>query len=206
MAVKLYLLRHGETEASISGQYVGSGSDVALTPGGMKMAEQFGEAYKDTHWRAVFCSPALRTRQTVAPLARSLTHPVEYREGLWEINYGSWELKSAEEIRASDPDSLERFLEDGEKFAPPGGETVLDVWNRLKPILEEVQSQFSDGNVLFVSHRTTLRVLLCALLGVELKRYRKSFDYPVCSVSMVELRKEGALLVLHGARSHLKAE
>ena len=204
MPLRLFLLRHGETEASISGQYVGSGSDIPLTAGGVKMAEQFADSYKSHDWKAVYSSPLLRTRQTLAPLQTSLTCPVHFRDGLKEIDYGKWELKSAEEIKASDPEAMKKFHEDGDIFSPPGGETATTVLNRVNLVLEEVKKDHIDGDILFVSHRTTLRVLLCSLLGVEVKRYRKTFEYLVCSVSMVELRNEGPLLVLHGDRNHLK--
>jgi broad specificity phosphatase PhoE len=204
MSLRLFMLRHGETEASVSGQYVGSGSDIPLTAGGIKMAEQFAEAYKSYDWKGVYCSPLLRTRQTLAPLQSLLTSPVNFRDGLREINYGEWELKSAAEIKEKDPESMKKFHEDGDVFSPPGGETATAVLNRVNSVLDEVRKDHLEGDILFVSHRTTLRVLLCSLLGVELKRYRKSFEYLVCSVSMVELRTEGPLLVLHGDRSHLK--
>jgi len=197
------MLRHGETEASVSGQYVGSGSDVSLTASGIKMAEQFAEKYKTHDWKAIYCSPLLRTRQTLAPLQSLLTCPVHFRDGLKEINYGKWELKSASEIKETDPESMRKFHEDGDLFSPPGGETATAVLNRANQVLEEVKKDHLDGDILFVSHRTTLRVLLCSLLGVETKRYRKTFEYVVCSLSMVELRNEGPLLVLHGDRSHL---
>ena len=203
MPIRLFLLRHGETASSISGQYVGSGSDIPLTPGGVKMAEQFAEAYKSHDWKAVYCSPLLRTRQTLAPLQTSLTCPVHFREGLKEIDYGEWELKSQEEIKAVNPEAMKKFHENGDVFSPPGGETAITVLNRVTEVLKEAKKENVDGDILFVSHRTTLRVLLCSLLGVELKRYRKSFEYLVCSISMLELRNEGALLVLHGDRSHL---
>jgi len=204
MPVRLFLLRHGETEASVSGQYVGSGSDIPLTAAGMKMAVQFANAYKSYDWKAIYCSPLLRTRQTLAPLQEALTCPVNFRDGLREINYGEWELKTASQIKETDPEAMRKFHEEGDTFAPPGGENVISVLNRVNAVLEEVKKDHLDGDVLFVSHRTTLRVLLCSLLGVEVKRYRKSFEYLVCSVSMLELRNEGPLLVLHGDRSHLK--
>lgn len=203
MPLRLFLLRHGETDASKSGQYVGSGSDIPLTQDGIKMAGQFANAYKSYDWKAVYCSPLLRTRQTLAPLQAALTCPINFREGLKEINYGSWELKSAAEVKEMDPEGMKNFHENGDIFAPPGGETALQVLNRVTEVLNEVKKEHIDGDVLFVSHRTTLRVLLCSLLGLEIKRYRKSFEYLVCSVSMLELRNEGALLVLHGDRSHL---
>lgn len=206
MSIRLYMLRHGETEASISGQYIGSGSDVPLTSTGIKMAEQFAEKYKSLTWNAVYCSPLLRTRQTLAPLQSQLTCPIYFRDELMEINYGDWELKSAEQIRALDPESLKKFQDNGDTFSPPDGETATEVLERVSRVLGEIKKGYSDGNILLVSHRTTLRVLLCFLLGVELKRYRKAIEYLVCSVSMVELKDEGALLVLHGDRSHLKLE
>ena len=67
MSLNLFLLRHGETEASYTGGYCGR-SDPDLTPIGHQMAEDFAKAYQPHPFHAVYVSPMLRTRMTAQPL------------------------------------------------------------------------------------------------------------------------------------------
>lgn len=69
MSLNLYLMRHGETQASRSGAYTGS-TDVELTAAGLAMAEAFAAAYRHLPWQAVFCSPLKRAVATATPFAK----------------------------------------------------------------------------------------------------------------------------------------
>src|SRR5437762_6834423 len=68
---------------------------------------------------------------------------------------------------------------------PTGGETAVTVAQRALRVIEEIQSRFQDGNVLIVSHKATIRILLCALLGIDVGRFRYRLGCPVGSVSVV---------------------
>ena len=71
-------------------------------------------------------------------------------------------------------------------------------------LIEDIQSNCGrDGNILFVSHKATIRIILCALLGVDVGRFRYRFVCPVGSVSTVEFTAEGPLLHSLADRSHL---
>ncbi len=107
MGSTLYFLRHGETQASETGGYCGA-LDVALTPAGHQMAEDFAASYKSLPWAAVFCSPLRRTVDTAGPLCAALGRGMHLRDGLKEIAYGQWEGKTPEEVNCQFHDEYVR--------------------------------------------------------------------------------------------------
>ena len=71
-------------------------------------------------------------------------------------------------------------------------------------MLDEIQREHASGEVLIVSHKATIRVLLCALLGIDLGGYRDRVGVPVASLSVVEFHAHGPRLTRLGDRSHLR--
>jgi broad specificity phosphatase PhoE len=203
MGLILYFLRHGETQSSQTGGYCGV-SDVALTPEGRQMAQDFAAAYRDLAWEAVFCSPLKRAVATAQPLCEAVGLNPHLREGLKEIAYGQWEGKSPEEVNHEFHDEYVRWLADPGWNAPSGGERGVDVARRSSMVLDEIERRHPSGNVLIVSHKATGRILLCSLLGIDVGRYRDRLSMPVAALSIVEMTKQGPLLKVLGDRTHLR--
>lgn len=204
MALKLYLLRHGETEASQTGGYCGR-LDVDLTESGHLMAKDFAEAYKGHPFAAVYVSPMRRTRATAEPLCQAKRLDMRLRDGLREIDYGQWEGKTPEVVKQEFRDDYMSWLADAGWNSPTGGERGIDVGSRSLAVLQEIQHEHADGDVLVVSHKATIRIMLCQLLGVDVGRYRDRVGVSVSSVAIVEFHRYGPLLSRLGDRSHLRA-
>jgi broad specificity phosphatase PhoE len=202
MGLNLYFLRHGETQASQTGGYCGI-MDVALTPAGHQMAEDFAAAYKSLPWAAVFCSPLRRTIDTARPLCTALGLEMQLRDGLKEIAYGQWEGKTPEEVNRQFHDEYVRWLADPGWNRPSGGERGVDVARRSSSVLDEIERTLLSGNVLVVSHKATVRIMLCSLLGIDVGRYRDRISMPVAALSIVEMTEQGPLLKVLGDRTHL---
>jgi probable phosphoglycerate mutase len=203
MSLKIYLLRHGQTASSRDNNFCGSGTDAPLTEDGAAMAQAFAEYYRGVPWRAVYSSPQQRAVATVTPLCKVLGVPAEQRDGLKEIGYGAWEGKTVAEVRRDYGPDYEQWLFDPAWHAPTEGELAVTVAERALGVVEEIQSRFDDGNVLIVSHKATIRILLCSLLGIDAGRFRYRLGCPVGSVSVVELGTHGPLLHALADRSHL---
>lgn len=207
MSLTLYLLRHGQTPASRANVYSGSGLDPDLTPEGEEMARRFADAYRDVPWRAVYCSPLRRTRQTAAPLCQLLGMEPEARDELKEIAYGKWEGLPLEQITREFHDDYLRWVADPGWYPPTGGETAVTIARRAMRAVEEIMARFPEGgNVLIVSHKATIRILLCTLLGIDVGRFRYRLGCPVGSVSVVEFGRHGPLVQALADRTHLTAE
>lgn len=169
------------------------------------MAEAFAAAYRATTWQAVFSSPLVRARTTAEPLARALGLPVESRDDLAELDYGQWDGLSADEVSREHHVEYERWTADPAWNPPTGGETAVALAQRMTRVIEEIDRAHDDGNVLVVSHKASIRVALCALLGVDVGRFRYRFGCPVGSVSIVEFGAHGPLAATVADRSHLDA-
>lgn len=202
MSLTIYFLRHGETTSSKTGGYCGI-LDLELTSEGVKMAEDFANAYQSLPWTAIFCSPLRRTVQTATPLSDLIGMDLQLRDGLKEIAYGKWEGKSPTEVNQEFHDEYVRWLADPGWNSPSGGEKGIDIARRSSAVLEEIEQTYDSGNILVVSHKATIRIMLCSLLGIDVGRYRDRLLMPVAFVSIVEFTERGPLLRALSDRYHL---
>jgi broad specificity phosphatase PhoE len=202
MALTLYFIRHGETEYSRTGGFCGS-LDPELTPEGLQMAEAFGAAYSKLDWTAAYVSPMKRTIATAKPLCDAVGIEMQLRDGLREIEYGEWEGKTQDYVKENDSDNYIHWMTEPAWNAPPGGETAVQIASRSELVISEITAKHESGNVLVVSHKATLRIILCGLLGIDLGRYRDRIDMPAASVSVVLFGKYGPLLKCLGDRSFM---
>ena len=203
--MNLYMVRHGQTAASRENRFSGS-SDPPLTAVGEAMAEAFARAYAPVKWNAICTSPMLRTRQTAEPLCRLTGVTATVEDGLKEIDYGEWEGLRQEEVQQRWPDAYEYWAHDVASRGTPGGETAFHVAARAMRVVEAIRSRYDHGNVLLVSHKATLRVITCALLGLDVRLFRERIAQPVAAVTMFVITDRSAQLVTFGDRSHLSEE
>ena len=202
MSLKLYFLRHGETIYSETGAYCGE-VDAELTSEGVQMAKAFAEAYRSISWTAVYVSPMKRTIATAKPLCDDLGLEMQLREGLKEIRYGKWEDKSVDYVKQHYWDDYIHWLAEPAWNPPTGGETSVEIASRASLVITEVQEKYATGNVLVVSHKATIRIMLCSLLGIDLGRYRDRIDMLAGAVSIVKFDVHGPLLQALGDRHYM---
>jgi broad specificity phosphatase PhoE len=202
MSLTLYLIRHGETIYSQTGGYCGE-LDPELTEAGNQMASEFAAAYQSVPWQAIYVSPMKRTIATAKPLCEAIGMEMQLRDGLKEIRYGEWEDKTSEYVKAHYPDAYEAWLTEPAWNAPVGGETSVQIASRASAVIAEIEQTYTDGNVLVVSHKATIRIILCSLLGIDLGRYRDRISALAGSISRVKFGKYGPLLEVLGDRSYM---
>jgi len=202
VSLTLYFLRHGETIYSETGAYCGE-LDTELTPEGVQMAEAFAQAYRSIPWIAAYVSPMKRTIATAKPLCEALGLEMQLRDGLKEIRYGKWEDKSVDFVKQHYWDDYIRWLAEPAWNPPTGGETSVEISSRASLVIAEIQEKYAKGNVLVVSHKATIRIILCELLGIDLGRYRDRIDMPAGSVSIVKFDVHGPLLQVLGDRAYM---
>jgi broad specificity phosphatase PhoE len=183
--LNLYLLRHGETEFSRDDRFCGD-IDAPLTAAGVRMGEQFADAYGGLAWRAIVTSTRRRTVATAGPLAARTGLSIMRDGRLDEMYFGEWQGLTKREAGLRDPARYRRWREDPTVGAP-GGESALEVSARAITAIDDLRARHASGNVLVVSHKTVLRLLLCRLLNLELRRYRDCVDWPTGAVSVLEL-------------------
>ncbi len=179
------------------------GLDPELTPEGQQMAQAFAAAYQSKTWNAVYCSSLRRTIATAQPICEALKISAQVRPGLNEIGYGEWEGLTKTAVEQTYHDDYIKWLADPAWHAATGGELAVAVARRSLQVIDEIKQEHTSGNVLVVSHKATIRILICSLLGIDVGRFRYRLGCPVGSLSVVEFLTTGPLLHSLADRSHL---
>ena len=203
--MNLYMVRHGQTAASRENRFSGS-SDPPLTATGEAMAQEFARAYASLNWDAIYSSPMLRACQTADALGRLTGVQVVIEDGLKEMDYGEWEGLKHDDVKVRWPKAFEYWAADVASRGTPGGETAFHVAARAMRVVEAIRSRHQDGNVMLVSHKATLRVITCALLGLDVRLFRERIAQPVTAVTMFAVTGTNTVLTLLGDRTHLSHE
>lgn len=202
MTLKLYLLRNAETFFCSTGRYC-SRDGVPLTERGQQMASYFARDYRDLPWKAVLCSPLSHAIATARPLCEATGVAMECRAELRELSFGTWEGMSPQEVNQHYHDDYIRWLADPAWNAPTGGEKGIRVSRRSSAVLEQIEETYPEGHVLVVSHKATLRIMLCTLLGIDIGRYRDRLAMPVSAVTLVEVSQYGPFVRVLNSCGHL---
>jgi broad specificity phosphatase PhoE len=154
----LYLLRHGETEWSLSGQHTGR-TDIPLTPNGEKRAADAGSMLAglrgDQSLALVMSSPRARALRTAELAGLTVT---EVTEDLAEWDYGEYEGLTTPQIRETVPGWTVW------SHPCPGGETAEQVGARAAKVLSRARTALADGDVVLVGHGHFSRVLVATWL------------------------------------------
>lgn len=170
------------------------------------MAEAFATAYAPVPWEAIYTSPMLRARQTTDALTRLTGATPIIEDGLTEIAYGEWEGLTVDDVKARWPDAYAYWADDVASRGAPGGETAFHVAARAMRVVEAIRTRHETGDVLIVSHKATLRIITCALLGLDVRLFRERIAQPVAALTMFEIASGTAKLATLGDRAHLSAE
>lgn len=203
MPLTLYFLRHGQTPMSRDNVFCGAGLNPELTSEGLAMAEAFAATYRSMPWKAIYASSLRRAIMTAEPICKATGMTMEIRDDLKEIAYGKWEGQTVAAVDREYHDAYIRWTSDPAWHAPVGGEMAIEIARRTLRVIEEINERYTDGNVLIVSHKATIRIMLCGLLGIDVGRFRYRLACPVASVSIVEFNTQGPLLRVLADRAHL---
>lgn len=175
-STELVLTRHGETEWHTENRYAGV-SDVQLTERGRAQAAWLAEWALRTRPDAVVCSALRRAFETARPAACALGLEPVVVDGLREVAFGIAEGRTLAELSADTEGAgvVSRFREDPAAHPFPGSEAPADAAARGAGCLRDIARSHSGATVLVVAHSTMLRLALCALLGIDVGRYRSVF-------------------------------
>jgi probable phosphoglycerate mutase len=181
-ATRLFLVRHGATQLTAEDRFSGS-AGVDLSAEGRRQAACLADRLAQEKIAAVYTSPLSRTLETAAIVARPHNLvPIE-RDGLREISHGRWEGLTRQEAEA--------------------GESGVAVLARSLPVVREIVVRHAGHNVIVVSHKATLRLLLSSLLGFDARGYRDRLDQSPACLNVVDFKSPvRARLMLFNDISH----
>jgi probable phosphoglycerate mutase len=185
MSTRIFLIRHGATQLSAENRFSGAG-DAQLSEEGKDQARRLAHRLAALKIGAVYASNYDRAVDTAQILAQPFGLKVYQRDGLREISHGRWEGMTRDEVEKQFPDEYTMWEDDPYSFAPDGGETGLAVTARALPVLLEVVRAHMGENVIVVSHKATIRLLLSSLLGFDARTYRDHLDLSPASLTILD--------------------
>jgi broad specificity phosphatase PhoE len=201
-ATRIFMVRHGATVLTDEDRFAGV-TDVELSEEGREQARRLAERLSPAKITAIYASPLGRTVETARILAAPHDLEVQTRDGFREISHGHWEGMMRRGVEEKFPDEMAEWEKDPYTFAPPGGESGLAVTARALPTLIDLVRKHPGENILVVSHKATIRLLLSSLLGFDPRRYRDNLDQKPAALNIVDFRDPTrARLTLFNDTSH----
>ncbi len=158
--MKLYFVRHGQTDYNKEDRWQGS-SDIELNETGIQQAKELSESLKNEKFDLIVASPLKRAKETAEIINKTLKTEIVYEEGLKEQFYGDWEgiyNKDLEKKYNTDLDGLRLMT-------PDNGEKFEDLIKRVKKVI----TKYRDKKVLFVAHGHVYFAILCYTQGKKLE-------------------------------------
>ncbi len=152
--MKLYLIRHGETDWNRRRLVLGR-TDIPLNEAGRCQAKDAARALQDTRFAAIYASPLSRAFETAQTIAAANRHPcgIQTAECLVEQNYGTYE--ATDWLAPVFQETRKRYTE-----RMPGGESLLDLIARVHPFLQQLEQQYGpEDNVLVVTHNSICGII-----------------------------------------------
>lgn len=169
--MNLYLVRHGQTDWNRDGRVQGRADQPVNALGGAQ-SRAVGSYLSGRPLAAVYCSPALRARQTAEPIAAHHELEVQPSAGLLELDMGALDGASLREMRDRFPDFFRLWSADAATARFPGGETLAELQARAWAAITTITKEHGPGDTLVVvSHAFALYSILCMSLGMPLNHY-----------------------------------
>lgn len=198
--MKLYLIRHGETQWNHLRKMQGQ-MDIPLNAYGIELAEMTAEGMKDIKFDRIFASPLVRAKKTAEIIAVNSGVEVETDDRLKEINFGEGEGSDINEVKADSSHPLHTFFKNPDQFLPmEGGETLKQAQDRGLDFIRNVVLPLEGTceNVAIVAHAAIIRSIMVHVLDRDWKDFWGGVYYKNCCVCILNCR-DGRLTALEEA-------
>ena len=166
---RLYLVRHGQVEGHKEKRYNGQ-TNVPLTQLGREESGRICDSLVDIHLDAVYSSDLDRSRYCAELVAAAHNLTVSTCESLRELHFGKWEGRTWVELQETYPEDWQSRLQNLVGFQVPGGESLQNAADRVRPIIQKIIRGHSGGAVVVVAHGGVNRIVLLDAIGAPLER------------------------------------
>jgi probable phosphoglycerate mutase len=144
-----------------------------------------------------------RTVDTARIISSQFGLEPQLRDGLRELSHGHWEGMRRADVEAQFASEYAAWEMDPFTFAPAGGESGLSVLARALPVIRDIVVKHEGLNVLVVSHKATIRLLISSLLGFDARGYRDRLDQQPVALNVLDFKDPvRARLMLFNDISH----
>lgn len=179
----IYLVRHGEIEWNKEKSYIGQ-INLPLSDQGKVQAAKCREFFAEIPLDKAYTSPLKRCETTLASILTNRAVPKETLEPLKEISMGDWEGRTFAEIKSRFPAAYEKRGQEIESFAPPNGESFLELQTRVMPAFEKIVQKDGEQQIIILAHAGVIRVILTSILGLPLHYI---FNWPIAYTDIYQL-------------------
>lgn len=172
MSRRLILIRHGQTTYNATGRMQGH-LDTELSELGYEQARAAARLLQDQGVSKIVASDLIRAKETARVVAEALGVDFSTDARLRETHLGQWQGRTSAEVDAEFPAARAIWRHDP-TWAPPEGESRVDVAERARPVIDELMEDFAGwdaGPVLIVAHGGAISALTCHLLGLDHAQY-----------------------------------
>ena len=198
----IYLVRHAEAEGNLyriaQGHYNG-----IITPRGYQQLAALKKRFESVQIDAVYSSDLFRARTTARAIYEPKGLEVRLDEQLREVNMGSWEGRTWQELTMEDPQQMYNFNRDLSQWEIEGGESVAHARDRMIAALKRIAKANEGKTVAVVSHGAVLRITLGTLQGLSLQELGQTPHGDNTAVSCLEWDGETLRVVYRDDNSHL---
>lgn len=183
--MKLYLVRHGETDWNIESKIQGQ-TDIELNERGRQQAEEFASRISGGDYQvdSIYTSSKRRALETARIIGAALKIEPKVQPGLEEICLGKWEGYTWKQVKELFWDEYQLWHDNRRYQEPPLGESYQQLLDRLLPAIREI-TQKEKGNVLVVTHSAVIMTLMSYLYDTPFEDMAK--NYKTGNAGIVEL-------------------
>ena len=174
---RILLARHGTVEGLKPERFRGR-AELALTEQGLGEIAALARRVAPLGPVAIYTSPMQRCVRTGAAIVAACRVPAEAHDGLADIDYGRWQMRTHDEVRAAEPEAYARWKSAPQLTRFPGGESLQDVATRAFDLLRTVLARHPHETVVLVGHDSVNRVLLLGLLEMPMSAYWRLVQDP----------------------------
>jgi alpha-ribazole phosphatase len=172
MGVKLFLIRHGQTDSNVEGRYQGS-LDTSLTEKGIEQAAAAKKYLTKVSFSNIYSSPLKRAIQSAEIIAEDTGLDIRIKKDLREIDFGKWEGMKFGEINAKYRQDYQNWLEDPYNSPPTGGESFGSVIERSNKTVKGIVDHNPDNSsVAIITHGGVILALIVNWLQIPSQCWR----------------------------------
>lgn len=198
---RIIALRHGETAWNVDTRIQGH-LDIPLNDTGHWQGQRLGQALAGEGISAVYASDLSRAWDTAQYVARASGAPLTVEPALRERGFGSFEGRTFAEIEADTPELARRWRQRDPHFAPQGGESLVQLYERVVTAAERLAARHPGELIALVGHGGVMDVLYRAATRQDLQAAR-TWQLGNAAINRLLWSPEGFALVGWGDTLHL---
>lgn len=200
---RIYIVRHGETEWNKMQRSQGCSNDIPLSEEGIKQAKAIAKRLKNEKIDLFFSSNLKRAYETARIISKEHNKDVIRCDEFREINLGCWEGLCFDEIKEKYNDIYLIWHNTPHLAQIPNAERIADIRERTIKKLNEIINTYRDKNILIVSHGITIKVMIAAVMGIDMSNVHK-IRQDNTALNILEYNGSGFGILLLNDICHLK--